>query len=185
VSVFNNDGSQLETVFGPYPVTLTLSSGTLFGRLSTSTVAGVARFTGLRILSSGSFAVTATSPGLGLVRSGMVTVTNRPFVLAFNSAGISTSVNFLVQLALSITGEDTAPYLGLAEVTLTEQNNKTFSGSSDLFTNTGTALVAVYFNQSGMMTLVAQCGELITEVPVMVNQLRVKVQEIKPVVRTI
>jgi hypothetical protein len=47
------------------PVTLALSSGgTLYGTLTRNAVAGVATFTGLRVLPAGTYTVTATSPGL-------------------------------------------------------------------------------------------------------------------------
>ena len=72
------------------PVTLALSSsGTLYGTATQNAVAGVATFSGLRVLPGGTYTLTATSPGLTSKTSNAFAITGAGSVCNGNGCSVN------------------------------------------------------------------------------------------------
>ena len=114
------------------------------GTVLKTTTSGVAAFTALRVLSSGTFTLLAESAGLTSASTASFTVSNSPFSLLAEPSSSSPSSYFAVTLAVRVYGEDLALFTGSASVALTESTNA-IRGQLTATTTTGSSSLVVYF----------------------------------------
>lgn len=137
--------------------TTTGNSGNLLSGTTTKNTdsAGLAAFTSLNILSSGSFKIEASSTEITSAESITYNIKNliKTMSLAFNHATIYTFMT--VTATLTIIGEDDQLFLGDCSVILSESNN--YLKNLDVGTNSDGTLdfPNLYFSNYGAFTIVA------------------------------
>lgn len=158
VGVYDNAKSAVETLRGPYTVTLTFSpSATTVGTLTGSTSSGVITFSNLRILSRGTYTITASSSAITSAVTSSFSVVNYVYGIALTTSNASPSVNFLFTVTATLTGEDTAAFLGTCILSLTESAGNIISGTTSATITTGTGTLPIYFITAGSRTVLATC----------------------------
>jgi hypothetical protein len=183
VTVYNNPMNVVESLHGPYPVTLVLvPSGTLDGTVTQTTSSGTTTFTGLRVLSAGTFNVLAYTSGVVSVISIPLTVSNFPFGLSLSSPSV-VSMNFQFTLSVSITSEDGKAYS--SAVTLSVAGSS-LGGTPSAQTSNGTAHFYLYFTATGSFQITASCagssGTVSNSTTVASNSLLLAISSFSPVV---
>lgn len=157
VGVYDNTGTNLETLRGPYTISLSLTpTGSLAGTLSGSTSSGSIIFSSIRIKSAGSFSIVASSSGVTSAQTTVLTVKNYVYTISLTSSTSTPSVNFGFTLTGTLNGEDGNLFIRSCTVTLTEATSS-LAGTTFLTTSTGTASFAVYLTKVGTVSIVATC----------------------------
>ena len=174
--MYSSDQNSLESVRGPYTITLTLSpSGVLSGSNSKPTSGGSYAFTPLRILSAGTFTISIASAGLASISSTQVTVANYAYHIALTPSNPTPSMSFSFTITAVITAEDNNPFLGSCTVGLTESTG-CLVGSTSVTTITGTANLPIYCTSTGPKTIYATCPASGAS-PLVTNSILVTVQQ--------
>ena len=108
VKVINNELLEIESLRGPYLITLSLfPEGVIQGSLSLYTTNGIANFTNLRILSHDTFTITASAPEILSVTSSSFSVINYPYFVDLIYVSPTTiSRYFEATCAVDVFGED-------------------------------------------------------------------------------
>jgi hypothetical protein len=163
VGVYNNPGTIVESLRGPYTVALSLTStgtvsGTsILGTVSINTASGLVTFSSLRILSLGSFTVTATSANIVTGTYSGISTVNYAFSMTLVSSIATPTRFFDFTVTASIKGEDTFAFIGSCAAYLTENGGTSILGTTSLTTTTGTAAFSIYFTVLGSKTITCTC----------------------------
>ena len=160
VGVYDNGGQHVETSLGSYTISLTLSSSGIFsGTVSGVTTNGQITFSGLRIISRGTYTITASSTGITSATTSTVSIVNYAYTVTTATSNSSPSENFSFTITVTIKGEDGAAFLGSCTVALTESTSSITmtSAASALTTSTGTATLSIYATSTGSKTITATC----------------------------
>lgn len=186
IGVYDYLGSNIETLRGPYSISLMLSptgeiSGTVVGNTST----GVLNLSGLRILSAGTFAIVASSSGITSATSASSYVTNYVYSVSVTTSSSSLTMNFAFQVTITLKGEDNKVFLGTSTIVITEANGITFTGTGTQSTSTGVAIFEIYFATAGQVTLRTTCGSVSANTPLTILQEKLKITSITPTVKHI
>jgi hypothetical protein len=185
VSVYDNTNSNLETHYGPYTITiaLTQNTGTMVGTQTGTTVSGVATFSGLRIISSGSFTITASCTDMTSSTTSSISMTNYPYTLQIQTSNTTPSSAFSFVITVNIFGEDQRAFTGSATVLLSETSGATISGASlSQITTSGTATYTIFISSLGTRTIRATCNALTASVGVTIEQSSLIISQLTPVV---
>ena len=158
---------------GSYSITLAIvpNDGVISGTTVKTSTSGVATFSGLRILSSGTYKITATSDPILSAESELFTIEN--FITDLE---VSVSKNVVYayerfQLTSKLYGEDEKPFILPAQIFITEINSSLINGNVNLTTQTGTSITNLYFYESGEKTLIISADEIDVTVSITVKDL--------------
>ena len=147
----------VETTIGVYSVSLALNpTGTFSGTASGNTASGTITFSGLRILSAGTFNIVASSTNIVSAVSIPATVVNYVYTITLSANTTSTSINFGVNITAVLKGEDGNAFSGSCVVTLTESTSSIQGTISNTIT-IGSGSFYVYFTSTGTKSVVATC----------------------------
>ena len=184
VTVYDHDLEQVQTR-AQFLITVTLTDGgVLFGTSTSYTTGGVAVFSGIRVLSAGSFLITGTSSSAEVADgvSGPLAIENFVFALAFSGPAWVTA-NFEFSLEVSVKGEDGLAFVSQVQVAVQSQAN--LFGTLTKLTQTGTASFQLYFSVPSSYTLQVTCNSKTIEVPVLAKPASLKITSSMPSVRSI
>ena len=181
--MYDNSGTIIESLKGPYSIAITLSSGVLFGSSSDQTRGGVLTISDLRILSAGSISITATSNNIISDTSAAMQVTNYVYSITVTSSNLTPTMNFVFTVTATLLGEDGKLFTGNCLTTLTESGGNAISGTTSQQTATGTATFSIYFAMFGSMTMVATCSSIYGSLAITVPDLSLRIDSITPIVR--
>lgn len=132
------------------------SSGVFYGTVSMSTTNGVASFTGLRILSAGTFNIVSACTGMTSATYSSLTITNYAHTATVSSSTSTPSLNFFFTVTVTLYGEDSRVYRGGCLVTLT--SSETVLGAPlGTTSNAGIVTLSVYFANTGVKIITATC----------------------------
>ena len=163
VGVYNNAGTVVESLRGPYTIALSLtptgtySATTFSGTTSLSTSAGVITFNTLRILSLGAFTITASSTNIDSGTYAGISTVNYAYSMTV-ATSIATPTRFFdFTLTATIKGEDNVAFIGSCVASLTESAGISILGTTSVTTTTGTAVFSIYFSVLGSKTITCTC----------------------------
>ena len=152
IGVYDNSRTNLITAnLNSHVISLTLSpSGTLSTTTSGTTTGGTLDFSGLRILSAGTFNLYATCTGMLAATSSSTTVTNFVSSVSISPSTITTSLNFDFTLTITLKGEDNRIFATATSVTISD-NSACLQGTVTASTSasTGTVSFTVYCSSVG------------------------------------
>lgn len=186
VGVYDSYGVDIETQRGPYAISLALSpTGSMFGSTSLKTASGVAIFSGLRILSAGTFAIVASASGITSATSVQTSVANFVYSIVIQIGSSQLTANFEFQVTVRIKGEDGNLFLGSSSVVITEGSGVVFTGSGQQTTNTGIAEFLIVFGTYGNLNLVATCSTITQSLPITILEEQLTISAISPTVKDI
>ena len=158
VEILNEQETSVESLRGPYLVTLSLSpDGVIHGSLSMYTVNGIANFTNLRILSHNTFTITASSSGILSESTSSFSVINYPyFVNLIHVSSNTISRYFDTTYAVDVLGEDNRTFTeGCSlDVSSSDHSINIISIVSPSISNYE---IVFYSNTTGQKTLTATC----------------------------
>ena len=188
VGVYNNAGTVIESVRGPYTISLSLTpTGTFSGTVSSSTSSGVISFTPLRILTWNTFTLTAQSASITSAVTAQFTTTNYVHTIGITTSDSTPSMNFAFTLTITLKGEDTNAFTGTCVIALTESTSSLAGTTSSSITG-GTGQMSVYFTSTGSKTITATCPasgsntDKTQTISITVQSLIIKVNSISPTV---
>jgi hypothetical protein len=144
----------------------------------------VASFTGIRVLSAGSFQIRASSGDMSPDTSNTLTVTNFVFSMTI-SAGEVQTVAFPFSVEVRVRGEDSALFTGSATITLSSRLNGVDTTLSSDTVTSGIKVFTVTETSIGIKTYVASCSGLSQITVVTVNVAKLKISSISPTVLNI
>ena len=151
VGVYDSTGASLESLRGPYSISLSLSpSGTFSASVSGTTSGGTLTLSSLRILSAGTYTLTASSSTITSATSGSFTVANYVYSMTLSVPSSSPSVNFSFTVTATLKGEDSAAYTGACSLTLASTG---VAGTLTASNSAGTATFSIYFPTIGTKTI--------------------------------
>lgn len=154
IGVYDNSVSTLENINGPYSITISLPSpNKIYGTLTGNTVSGIATFSGLRVLSAGTFKISAFSSGKTSADSVTFTVQNYLFAISAVIDSLNPTVNFEFSVIVSLTGEDLNYFTSSCDVSLTSNNDAYLHGDTFITTSNGVAIFKMYISKSLQITL--------------------------------
>ena len=171
VGVYNHDGTILKINHGSYTIAISLiGNGLIIGTLSHTIVSGAATFSGLRILSRGTFNINATSDNVISALSSSLSITNFPYNMSLTTSNASprTLDDFLI--TVSIYGEDDNLYTGTCNITISENSGESILGTTTVSINTGIATFTIAFNNSGSKTLKAEVDSISNTISVNIQE---------------
>lgn len=159
--MYDSTGTNIESTRGSYSITISLTTaGTLSGTLTLSTTSGQANFSGLRILSAGTFFISASSTSLiSVTTSTSVPIINYVYSMTITSSTLTPSVNFAFTLSFSLKGEDQNAFTGVCSLSLSESTN-TIAGTLTGSISNGSGSLIVYFTTSGSKTVTGTCPSI-------------------------
>lgn len=192
--VYNSAGTALETNLGSYTITLSLNpTGTISGTFSGTTSSGEKTYTGLRVLSSGTFYIEATAIDLvtGSTTSTVV-VTNYVTSITLVTSNSTPSKNFGVTITATLKGEDNNAFTGICTLSLSDSLNAmtAYSGSFSQSNNAGTVIFYAYFTSVGLRTITASTsgsvalttGTVSSTTQITVQNLSLRIVSLSPLV---
>ena len=151
--VYNNAGTVLENVRGPYPVSLSFSpTVSAVGTTSSSTTGGSYTFSGITLASSGSYVITVSSSGITPASTSSFSISNYVSTITLASSNTSPSVNFAHTITATLKSADGLAYTGSCTVTLSATN---IAGTVTGTNNMGTITFSIYFTVAGAVTITA------------------------------
>lgn len=157
------------------------NSGVFYGTVSAPTISGVKTFTGLRILSSGSFVITATSTGITSADTGpAVSITNYVYTIELSTSNATPTKNFNFVITALLKGEDERTFTGTTTVSLTETQGEVIGGTTSVSTSSGTAELTIYFTTIGQKYIQATSGTASRTIEVTVPTLTLKITSFTP-----
>jgi hypothetical protein len=158
VGVYDSTGTSVESVRGPYDVTISLSpTVTVSGTWTGHTASGSITFSSLRILTWNTYTLTASSAGMTSATTSSFTTTNYVHTITMSTSNSSPSVNFQFTVTVNLFGEDGGTFIGSCLITLTESTSSLMGITSTTISTTGTYGFLVYLNSVGAKTIVATC----------------------------
>lgn len=167
--MYDYDSNALETLRGPYSVSLSLTpTGTISGTKIKNTSSGVVTFSNLRILSANTFILTASATGVGSDVTTSFTVTNFVHTITATTTESTISANFAISITADIKGEDGNAFTSSATIILTV-NTGTISGTVSRTTSTGQGVLSVYFTTIGTKVITASCNSKTTTVTLVIT----------------
>ena len=166
VKVINNELLEIESLRGPYLITLSLfPEGVIQGSLSLYTTNGIANFTDLRILSHNDFTINASSFGIPSTSTSSFYVINYPYSINLISNNTNPTVYFPFLITAEIFGEDNNLYTGRCEFSLNASSasgdnlTSELQGELSYSTSTGYAYFDLYAIEPGSYDIVGSCQE--------------------------
>ena len=160
VEILNEQETSVESLRGPYLVTLSLSpDGVIHGSLSMYTVNGIANFTNLRILSHNTFTITASSSGILSESTSSFSVINYPyFVNLIHVSSNTISRYFDTTYAVDVLGEDNRTFTESCTLHVSSSDHSiNFISITDPSTSNYQGQIVFYSNTTGQKTLTATC----------------------------
>jgi hypothetical protein len=157
ISIYDDTLSTIESQRSQFEVSLSLSNnGVFFGTTTSYTSSGQATFTGLRILSGGSFIITVFSSSSEVTSAQTSSISVQNFVYSISHSSPSTvSVNFEFTLTVFVKGEDGLPFNDFANIVVTGVSG--LEGMVSQETSVGSADFLLYFTRSGNFEFWISC----------------------------
>jgi len=160
VKVNDNGLASLETLRGPYTLTLSLSPvGTILGSLTTTTAVSTAQgdFSGLRILSANTYTLTVSSTDMISATTSSFNLVNFAYTIELQSSNLTPSLNFGFVITATVKGEDGNLFPGACIISLSTTDSSLVGELSKPITNS-VSLQTVYFTSIGASkTITATC----------------------------
>ena len=179
VCVYNQDNSIKIESYGPFDITLALTSpGSLSGTLTASTTSGCADFTSLQILTYGSYYIRASSPSMNSKDSSLITIKHLTIFLSASDTCPTCFFDF--SLNVVVQDESSAYYSHSLSISLTASNS--VFATNPLIISTGQSSVQVYFVSSGSKTIEASASGYTSSLVLEVSQAIIKIVSISPTV---
>ena len=195
VGVYDNSGASLESNVGIYSVTLSIAASpaasvSVSGTWTGSTAGGVLAFSGLRVLSKGSFIISVSSSGLSSVSTSSFSVYNYVYTITLTSSSPTPTAYFSFTVSASLKGEDSQPYSGTCAISMVEAGGSTIFGTRSGTVTSGSAAFSIYFSNTGSKTIRATCPasesspSISGSVTVDIQSLKLKITSLTPTVMT-
>ena len=183
VTVYDSLGTTPETVY-PVPVTLSLSptTGVLYGTVTSSTDSGTITLSGIRILSAGTFSIVVASPTMNSGSTIEYTIQNFLYSIAVTSSTSTPTAVFPFTITATLQGEDGNVFISSSTVTLSESGGSAISGTSSVSAVSGIATFSISFSSSGSKIIVATCGSITGRLTLYLNEAMLKVSAFTPTV---
>ena len=179
VCVYNNDLTSKIEAYGPFDITLALTSaGTLSGTLTVSSTSGCADFASLQILTYGSYYIRASSPSMNSKDSALIVI--KDLTVTLSASNPSPTCFFDFSLNIVVQDETSAYYSESLSISLTAGDS--VFATNPLTTATGQSSVQVYFILSGSKTIVATTLGYSKSLVLTVSKAIIKIVSITPTV---
>lgn len=169
-----------------YDISITLSlspTGGLSGTLTGTTSSGSVTFTGLRILSAGSFSVVASFETMSSVSTSPLTIQNFLYSIEIACGSDTQTVVFPFTVTVTLKGEDDEVFIGTDTVTLTESGGSAIIGTASMSAVSGIASFLIYFTTSGLKTIVATCNSFSVNLLLTLVEAKLKITNFTPIVK--
>lgn len=154
VSVYNNEKTIIESIRGPYSISLTISpSGSKVGTWVRSTTNGQITFTGLRILSQNTYTLTASSTDLISTNYSPISIVKELYSIELSSDTATPSANFDFIITANFLSEDSSAYDNQCTVSLSGNN---LAGTLTKINLAGSLTYNIRVTLSGSHTITAK-----------------------------
>ena len=157
VGVYDNSGTTLHTIRGPYSISLSLTpSGSTVGTLTASTTSGEITFSNLRILSANTFTISASATDMQTATTSSFPVVNFAYSIVLTASTTTPSLNFNFDITATVKGEDGNLFSGTCVVGLSVADSS-IVGETSKITTSSVSVMSVYFTSSGAKIVQATC----------------------------
>ena len=186
VAVYDYSGTTIESLRGVYSITLSLTpSGSFSGTLTGSTTSGQYTFTGLTVLSKGTFTIVASSAGITSDTSQTIMISNAVSSVSLSSSTLTPSAYFDFTITTTIKGNDNNLYTDSCTITLSESGGSAILGNTIATTSNGTAYFYIYFASIGSKIILATVSGTTGSLGITVQTNNLKIISLTPTVRNI
>jgi hypothetical protein len=180
VGIYDHAGSLPETRLS-YSVSLSLmQTGSLSGTVTGSTTAGQATFSGLTLLTAGSFNIQAAVAGLPPVQSSSFQVTTQIGTVSVVAVPASPTVNFQCAFLVTLKADDGTSFMALSSVSFSAANLVGMASTEN--TSNSTVTFYGYYTTTGTYSAMATAGGTTGTVSVNVLSLGLKIVSFSPTV---